>query len=186
MLDRIAALFSRPQAARQARAERLYAAAAAQSRAPAPFREHGVPDTLDGRFDSLCLHIFLVIRRAGREGGEGATLAQDIYDLLFADMDRTLREMGVGDLGVARRVQEMAEALMGRIKAYGDGLDDPDPAPLDAALRRNLFGTRDGVSDGAVSAMVAYIRACDARIARQSWAEFCAMGPDFEDWGVSR
>ena len=75
MLDRIAALFSRPQAARQARAERLYAAAAAQSRAPVPFREHGVPDTLDGRFDSLCLHIFLVIRRAGREGGEGATLA---------------------------------------------------------------------------------------------------------------
>jgi cytochrome b pre-mRNA-processing protein 3 len=183
MLQRITALFSRPHAARQACAERLYAAAAAQSRAAVPFRDHGVPDTLDGRFDFLCCHIFLLIRRIGREGDAGAALAQDIYDLLFADMDRTLRELGVGDLGVARRVQEMAEALMGRIKAYGDALDSSEAAPLAAALRRNLFGTLDGVSEVAVSAVAAYMRSCDARIARQPWAEFCASGPDFDVWG---
>jgi cytochrome b pre-mRNA-processing protein 3 len=183
MLQRITALFSRPHAARQAQAERLYAAAAAQSRSPVPFRDHGVPDTLDGRFDFLCLHVFLIIRRLGREGDAGAALAQDLYDLLFADMDRTLRELGVGDLGVARRVQEMAEAVMGRIKAYGDALDGPDPAALAAALRRNLFGTLEGVSDAAVSAVASYMRSCDARLARQPWVEFCAAGPDFDVWG---
>lgn len=171
------------RAARRRNAARLYAAVVKQSRLPDPFRDHGVPDSFDGRFDTLCLHVFLVARRLGREGVHGAEIARDLYDALFADMDQTLREMGVGDLGVGRRVQQMAEALMGRAKAYGEALDAGDPKGLEMALRRNLYGTvDDDPSPQALAALAGYMRACDARLAAQDFADLMAAGPDFARW----
>lgn len=161
-------------------AARLYAALGTQARLPAFYESLDVPDTLDGRFDALCLHVALVIRRLGQEpGGAGRTIGQHLYDCMFADMDACLRELGVGDLGVGKRVREMAEGLMGRIAAYGAALDDPDAQTLQAAVSRNLYGTLDSPRPEAVAAVAAYLRASDASLAGQSLADLLRDGPRF-------
>jgi cytochrome b pre-mRNA-processing protein 3 len=128
----------RPDPARQT-AEQLYAALVAQARRPEFYRELGVPDTLDGRFELVALHTFLALRRL--KSGAGASDArQALVDIFVDDMDASLREMGAGDLGVGRRVKAMAQALYGRIAAYEAGLAGSEQA-LISALRRNVYGT---------------------------------------------
>ncbi len=163
-------------------AERIYAAIAEHARDPVPFRDHGVADTLDGRFDILCIMMFLVLRRIGRDGAAQARLGKDLYAAMFADMDRSLRELGVGDLGVARRVQHMAEGLMGRIKAYGDGLEAADPASLEAALGRNLFASAGMAGARGLTQVATYLRLADSRLAAQPIAALRRDGPDFPNW----
>lgn len=164
-------------------AESIYAAVSAQARRPEPFAQLGVADSLDGRFDTLCLHMFLVVRRLSREGGRGTGLAQGLYDSMFADMDRTLREMGVGDLGIGKRVTQMAEGLMGRIRAYGDALDAGDEQ-LHAAIGRNLFAGSANADPRALARVAAYLRACDASLAAQDVDSLLAEGPRFADWAA--
>ena len=161
-------MFSRLIVRRRARrraaatASRLYAAAVAQARAPG-FYLAGVPDTLDGRFDLLMLHVFLLVRRLRRDGADGAAAAQALFDAAFDDMDRTLREMGVGDLGVPRRVKAMARAFYGRAAAYDAALDARGDAGLRAALGRNLLGRAP-----APAAFAAYVRDAEAALAAVS------------------
>ncbi|MFM8679153.1 MAG: ubiquinol-cytochrome C chaperone family protein [Alphaproteobacteria bacterium] len=162
-------------------AESLYAALVAQARRPEPFVELGVPDSLDGRFDALCLHMFLLVRRLARDGARGAGLARGLYDSMFADMDRTLREMGVGDLGIGKRVTQMAEGLMGRIKAYGDGLDAGQEQLL-AAIGRNLFAGSAAVEPRALERVASYLRASEAALAAQDIDALLSDGPRFADW----
>ncbi len=126
-------------------AETLYQMALSTSRTPAFYTEFGAEDTIDGRFDVLCLCVSLVLfrlRKIVRKANAGALVAQDIsqnlYDIMFADMDLTLREMGVGDLGVAKRVKIMSEAFTGRLKAYSAAFDEVDESALAAALARNI------------------------------------------------
>ena len=102
-------------------ARRLYEAVVAQARQPVFFAEWEVPDTVDGRFEMVALHAHLLLRRL-RDGGPAADLAQALFDVMFADMDASLREMGAGDLGVGRRVKQMATAFYGRMAAYDAGL----------------------------------------------------------------
>ena len=120
----------------------LYKIVVAQARNPGFYRDCAVPDTLDGRFEMIALHLFLVLHRL--KGGDPATAAaaQDLHDLFFADMDQSLREMGAGDLGVGKRVKQMAKGFYGRIAAYEAGLEGDGDA-LEQALRRNLYGTTD-------------------------------------------
>jgi len=118
-------------------ADALYAKAVAQARHERFYSEGEVPDSLDGRFDLLVLHMFLLLRRLGAEGAATRRLAQSLFDLMFADMDQSLREMGVSDMGVGKKVKDMAKALYGRIEAYEPVLSDP--AGLEAALARNLY-----------------------------------------------
>ena len=102
------------------------------------YAEHGVPDTLDGRFEMIILHTFLVLHRL-RSLPEAQKFNQALYDVLFGDMDRALREMGTGDLSVGKQVRRMAQGLAGRTRAYQDGL--AGTGDLIEALRRNLYGT---------------------------------------------
>ena len=118
--------------------ELLYASVA-MARDPAFFADHGVADNVDGRFDALALVVSLVMRRLNSCGDAGAALSQELFDTMFADMDLSLREMGAGDIGVAKRVRVMAEAFMGRLDAYTAALDDADRKALAAALERNLL-----------------------------------------------
>ena len=122
-----------------AAAAALYAAAVAAARAPVFYTTLGVPDTLDGRFDMLGLHAFLLIRRLHRVAPPGPALAQAVFDAMFRDMDHNLRELGVGDLSVGRKVREMWEAFHGRAAAYGAAFDNTDPAALTGALARNVW-----------------------------------------------
>ena len=136
--------------------KRLYGAAVTQARRPQFYLHHGVPDTPDGRFDMIALHVFLLLRRLRRDPGPTGEAAQRLFDLMFADMDENLREMGVGDLSVGRHVRKMAEALYGRIRAYDRGLDGDD-AGLTDALRHNLYRKMEPRTSD-VEALSRYVR----------------------------
>ena len=148
--------------------QQLYTAVVAQARQPVFYLDYGVPDTQTGRFEMICLHMFLLLRRLKELGPRGRALGQDIHDAMFVDMDRTFREAGVGDMGVGKRVKKLAASLYGRIAAYDDGLAR-DEAALTAALRRNLYATvldddgrppagTGGPTNAQLDEMAAYIR----------------------------
>jgi cytochrome b pre-mRNA-processing protein 3 len=171
-------LFRRPAKGPETAARRLYEAAVAQARAPGFYRRLGVPDTLDGRFELLSLHVFLLLRRLKREGAAGAPTAQALVDLLFANLDESLREMGAGDLGVGKRVKRMASAFYGRIAAYEAALAG-GPEALETALGRNLYGTvASGPQQRAAAA--AYLRRSAAGLEAQSGASLLAGAVRFE------
>lgn len=117
----------------------LYGAAVAAARDPYLYTELHVPDTLDGRFDMVGLHAFLLIDRLTVEPPRGPDLAQAVFDAMFSDMDVNLREMGVGDLSVGKKVRAMWEAFHGRAAAYTSALRTGDSAGLAAALIRNVW-----------------------------------------------
>jgi len=144
----------------EAVAASLYRSVVAQARQPVFYADFGVPDSVDGRFELLALHMFFVLHRLKSGDAAAAELAQVLFDTMFGDMDQTLREMGAGDLGVGKRVRAMAEGLYGRMAAYEAGLAGDD-ATLAAALRRNLYGTVQGAgpSDDVVSKLCIYLRA---------------------------
>lgn len=117
----------------------LYRSLVTQARSPQFYLNVGVPDTLDGRFDMIVLHMFLVIDRLSPEGASAKDLRQRLFDVMFDDMDQALREIGVGDLSVGKKVKKMAQAFYGRLGAYDEGLRADDEAVFEDALKRNIF-----------------------------------------------
>lgn len=128
-----------------------YEAIVAAARHPRFYAEWGVPDTVDGRFDMIVLHLVMILERLKSE--EAGTFAQDLTDELFSDMDRSLREMGVGDISVGKKVRRMAEVYYGRALAYGPAIAAGDNAALAEALNRNIF---EGSSPDGTAALAAY------------------------------
>lgn len=153
-------------------AELAYRRVVEQARRPGFFTEGRVPDTLDGRFELICLHAFLYLHRLKRERPQSAKLGQRFFDVMFLDFDRSLREMGTGDLSVGREVKRMAQAFYGRIAAYEQGLADGDSV-LQPALARNLFGTAPAAG-AHLAAMADYMRREAARLDRQDAAMLLA------------
>jgi cytochrome b pre-mRNA-processing protein 3 len=163
---------------------RLYTAAVAAARARALYAELGVPDTLDGRFDMVGLHAFLLIDRLRRDVPPGPDLAQSVFDAMFSDMDQTLREMGVGDLTVGKRVRAMWEAFHGRAAAYETALDAAEDGALAAALARNVW-RGDTPPAGAAEAMARMARAQQTCLGGQALAAFAAGEVRFrQDWAA--
>lgn len=144
-------------------AERLYGALVAQARLPVFFEALGVPDTVDGRFDLLALHAWMVIDRTRAEA-DGEAIGQALFDVMFGHLDFAVREMGAQDLGVGRRIKIMAEGLHGRALAFRAAMADADPAILEDALRRNVFGKATPAAT-AVTRLAAYVRASVAGLA---------------------
>jgi cytochrome b pre-mRNA-processing protein 3 len=136
-------------------AHSLYGAIVTQAREPVFYRDFGVADTVDGRFDMIVLHAFMVFEKLKASGSEGADLAQAVVDLFFLDMDRSLREMGVGDLAVPKRVRTMAESFAGRSTAYHNATAGGDRGALPDAIGRNLFPEAERVPPAAC-ALAAY------------------------------
>jgi cytochrome b pre-mRNA-processing protein 3 len=132
-----------------------------------------VPDSVDGRFEMVCLHAFLVFRRLKGQGPEIDRLTQATYDIMFKELDLALRELGAADIGVGKRIKHMTEALNGRIQVYEQGLVAADDQALRDALRRNLFGTVT-VSAAALDAMTAYVRSVAQILSTQSTADLSA------------
>ncbi len=149
----------------QQAAELAYRQVVEHARQPGFFTDGGVPDTVDGRFELICLHAFLYLRRLREAPTEAAGPGQRFFDTMFADFDRSLREMGVGDLGVGREIRRMAEAFYGRVAAYERGLAAEDGV-LQAALARNLFGTAP-TTPAQLAAMARYMRREAAQLSRQ-------------------
>jgi cytochrome b pre-mRNA-processing protein 3 len=144
----------------------LYGAAVAAARDPFLYTALGVPDTLDGRFDMVSLHTFLLIQRLKREPMPGPPLAQAVFDAMFSDMDVNLREMGVGDLSVGRKVRVMWEAFHGRSAAYASAMSGGDTPALEQALVRNVWRGRPPADDG-VRALRRLVLAQEAHLASQ-------------------
>jgi cytochrome b pre-mRNA-processing protein 3 len=147
----------------------LYREAAGAARNPIFYRDWGVPDTFDGRFDMLCLFVSLLIRRLYNAPEPGPALAQAVFDAMFQDMDVTLREMGVGDLSVGKRVRKMWEALHGRALAYEAALRQGDLLELARALQRNVWR---GVDAPHAASLAAFTAEQDAHLARQALEQF--------------
>jgi len=152
-------------------ADRLYDAIVAQARRRELYHDFGVPDTVDGRFEMIVLHGILLFDRLEGEGEPGSEIGQAVFDTMFADLDASLREMGVGDLSVGRRIRTMAEAFYGRAAAYRKAFEDAgrDPGELRAALRRNVFADCEP-PPGALDALADYVIRCREVLAVQSLA----------------
>ncbi len=152
----------------------LYGAAVAAARIPYYYQELDVPDTLDGRFDLVGLHVFLLIRRLGAPDAApaGPKLAQAVFDAMFSDMDINLREMGVGDLSVGRKVRAMWEALHGRSAVYQAALAGPDPVALATALARNVW--RGGEPGANAEELARIVIAQDRALAAQPATDLLA------------
>ncbi len=157
---------------------RLYEALALQARLPVFYAELGVPDSVDGRFEMLCLHAHGLFHRLRGRGEAADRLGQATYDAMFAGLDAALREMGVADLGVGRRIKIMTEALNGRIHAYDAALASEDAGALPAAIRRNVYGTVSP-QDHQVQALAAYQRALRAGLAAADDASLLAARVPF-------
>ncbi len=149
----------------RAAAHEAYAQIVARAREPVFFLKGGVPDTLDGRFELIALHAFLVLNRLKADHPATADFAQELFDTMFADLDRGLREMGASDIGVGRHVKEMAKGFYGRVVAYERGLAGAD-GELTEALRRNLYGTVTP-TPAMVATMARYTRREAIRLAQE-------------------
>lgn len=156
----------------------LYGAAVAAAREPFLYTDLGVPDTLDGRFDMVSLHTFLLIQRLKREPAPGPALAQAVFDAMFSDMDVNLREMGVGDLSVGRKVRVMWEAFHGRAAAYAAAMNAGDTAALEAALDRNVWRGKSP-PDGSTRALRRVVLAQDAHLAARDLETLARGTVDF-------
>lgn len=158
-------------------AAKLYGDVVRQARRPEFYIDCGVPDTAQGRFEMIALHAFLVLHRLKRDRGSGTVLAQGVFDTMFMDMDRNLREMGTGDLGVGRRVKALAQSFYGCISAYEAGLEGGDEV-LSGALKRNLYGNVNCKND-CLMAMMAYLRREALALDGMELDRLQALGPGF-------
>lgn len=126
----------------QAAAEQLYLRVVEKARDPAFYATLGVPDTVNGRFDMIILHATLVIRRLREGGAEAPVVAQEMFDRMFLDFDRSLRELGVGDMSIGKQIKKMGKAFYGRAAAVEEGLNAAaadQQATLKQALRDTVF-----------------------------------------------
>ncbi len=155
-------------------AEVLYSLAVAQARHPVFYTRLGVADTVDGRFDMVVLHAFLLLHRLGTEPDTTAALAQALFDVMLEDMDRSLREMGVSDLQVGRKVKVMAQAFYGRAAAYDAAVQATEGRLLQAALERNVYRGTPPTQEGSLDILATYVRAAVVALAMQSFTELLA------------
>ena len=157
----------------------LYLALVAQARQPALYTDLGVPDSRDGRLELVYLHAILVMRRLRTEGRPGQELAQDLFDLLFRDVDRHLREWGVGDLSVGKHVKKLAQSFYGRAAALDGPLTEADRSGIAAILERNVFGELAEAPATAAAALADYLLAQERQLATQRGDELLAGKPRF-------
>lgn len=137
-------------------AHELYTRLVAQARHPVFYTAFGVPDTIEGRYDMIVLHAYILFRRL-RGSQQEQALAQDVFDFMFKDMDRSLREMGVGDLSVPKRIKKLAQTFYGCAGTYEAAINAADETELAVALARNVLRSPQ-VNDTAMG-LSNYVRA---------------------------
>lgn len=161
LLDRL----FRPRPA-QAMGRALYQSVVDQSRTPALYADLGVPDTVEGRFELYTLHIVLMIERLRGQGEQAAETSQALFDTYVKSLDHALREMGVGDLSVGKKMRKLGEALFGRARSYEAAFHAlPATELLEALLIRTLFADADATG---ASRLAAYVLEQRAALAAQS------------------
>ena len=166
--------FWKPRIAPRGTIEAIYGMIVTQAREPLFYRDLGVPDTVDGRFDLLVLHLWMVLRRF-RLAQNVENAPQALFDRFCEDMDANLREMGVGDLTVPKRMQAFGEAFYGRAAAYDAAFTAGADAPA-YALRKNILNGEDMEN---ARRLATYAQAVMADLDRLDDAAFLAAGWSF-------
>lgn len=160
--------------------EPLYVEAVAQARRPAFYTTLGVADRIDARFELYTLHVLLLILRLRDEGETGSAAAQSLFDVYVSALDHALRELGVGDISMARKMRTLGEALYGRMTAYEAPIRDGDAAVLAVHLARNVHESDDAERGEALARYALRARATlvaqpfDAVVANPLWPEIAA------------
>ena len=143
---------------------RIYDALAAAARQTPLYEDMNVPDTVMGRFEMLAAHVILFLRRTSRGGEAVKALGQDIVDEFFLDIDHSIRELGIGDIGVPKKMKKFGRMFYGRAETYGKALDAGDDGGLAEALDRNVHpGKGDGASD--MRALARYLVEAERQLA---------------------
>ena len=176
--------------------QQIYERIVAQARSEGLYLQHGVADSMEGRFEMILLHLVLVRERLKHEGAAGQRLGQDLLERLISDMDDALRQIGIGDMGVPRRVKRAAAAFGERAQAYVPALAPLPPADrrrdapddrLETALLTHVYQCRDAGETAAhiahVDALAAYVRRAAAALSAMPSAELLAGTLDFGTLG---
>ncbi|GJD35574.1 ubiquinol-cytochrome C chaperone family protein [Methylobacterium aerolatum] len=165
----------------------LHGAISDAARHPALYTGLHVPDTVEGRFESLSLHVYLVLRRLDRLPPPAADVAQELVDSIFAELDASLRELGVSDMGVGKRMKKLGASFYGRVSGYDEAMKAQagGDAALRHALARNILGAAGaGEEDLAAAPLARYVRAAEAALARADLDALLTAGPPFPDPGA--
>ncbi len=134
---------------------RQYGHLTESARRPAFYAHMNVPDTVMGRFEMLSLVLILYFRRTRSSARSGQEIAQEIVDAFFEDLDHSIRELGVGDVSVPKRMKKLAGMFYGRLESYAKALDEGDQPLLAEALKRNFYPSRDDAPD--MTALANYV-----------------------------
>ncbi len=170
-------LFGRERTDNRAITDALYASIVAAARQTRFYSDWQVPDTPLGRFEMLSLHMFLFQHRMRLENAGARDIAQILIDDFFTEVDHSLRELGIGDMGVPKRMKKLAKMYYGRTAAYGDALDRGDVEALTAALRRNV---RPDLQEWPEAVELAgYVAATDKALAAQDTGVIAGGSIDF-------
>ena len=164
--------FLKPRTPSRGTIETIYGMIVAQAREPLFYQSLGVPDTVNGRFDMVVLHLWMVLRQLKRLG-DTSNLAQALFDRFCSDMDHNLRELGTGDLAVPKRMQEFGEAFYGRSAAYDLALIAGE-GPLAQALCKNIFNGEQAekarrLADYVEQALAALAATDEASLSGAAW-----------------
>lgn len=157
--------------------EGVYASVVGAARRPVFYEAAGTPDTAEGRFEILAIHILLTMRRMKQAGDSERRRIQALLDIFFQNLDDALREMGVGDLVVGKKIRRMAEAFYGRVAAYTPALDGREEAALAGAIARNVFTAAE--PDEKAALLARYMVQADDALASTPIETIMAPGFEF-------
>ena len=160
----------------------LYRSLVDKARTPAFYAALGVPDTVDGRFDMIVIHAMLVLRRLRGGGARADAVGQALFDLMFKDMDQSLRELGVGDMSIGKHIKRMAKAFYGRANMQETALEAAiargETRALESALSDTLFRRAEPAPE-ALHAVAGYIQRADRHVQAQALDIIVAGTVDF-------
>ena len=137
----------------------LFTAAAQQARTPALYARFGAPDTLEGRFELYTLHVVMLVERLSGQGEQAQETSQSVFDAYVRNLDDALRQIGVGDLSMGKKMKKLAGAFYGRLSTWQEAVAPlPDRAPLEAMLNRTVFEAAEGADAAALAAYAVQAR----------------------------
>jgi cytochrome b pre-mRNA-processing protein 3 len=158
----------------------LFRAVSAQARQPVFYAALGVPDTVEGRFELYVVHLVLVLHRLKGEGAQAGEIGQAAFDAFLKNLDEGLRDMGVGDLSVGKKMRKLGEAVYGRIKSYDAALaQDAAPGAVQAVIGRTVFPNAS--NDAAAASLARYIVLSVAKLQAEPLADVLAARLDWPE-----
>ena len=136
---------------------RLYKLIVKQSRNKEFYLSLKIPDTIDGRFELIVLHFFLLERTLDKEIKKDQLIYKELLEIIYKDFDMSLREIGVGDLSVGKKIYHMTEAFSGRLFAYRKFNNKKHYNIIEATIRRNIYGTLNNIDSKYIEVIKSYI-----------------------------